>query len=175
MIRIYGKFLSKEQRKFLRAGIIYTLSYLVPDDIYLENCEVNVKISATTAEGDETETHGTCEFSVNDDGQKICDVWIFKGLINDEGEDIWAQLNELLYYLFHELVHCKQYLCGELTDISDKEYIFHGVKRKVPVDGDEEGYYNQPHEIEAYGRQQGLVARYHRKWKEENDDRRKRA
>lgn len=155
MVRLYGSFLTREERKFLRYGIKFTLDYLLPGGQH-ERARINVYIKDDEEQSDNM---GTCELVKGPDGSRVCNVWVHKGLISSH-KTMWLRFNELLYYLFHELVHIKQYLSGELKDIdNDQKYVFRGRIYKNPDDEDEDGYYTQPHEIEAYGRQQHLVQR----------------
>ena len=72
----------------------------------------------------------------------------------EEGEymidlDKSLKLRDMLTTLAHELVHVKQYECGELTQNSEDN---------IP-------YWDKPSEIEAYGREVGLFIT----WVEENN------
>ena len=72
----------------------------------------------------------------------------------EEGEyridlDRSARLKTMLTTLAHDLVHVKQYECGELTQNSEDN---------IP-------YWDKPSEIEAYGREVGLFIT----WVEENN------
>ena len=72
----------------------------------------------------------------------------------EEGEyridlDRSMRLRTMLTTLAHELVHVKQYECGELTQNSEDN---------IP-------YWDKPSEIEAYGREVGLFVT----WAEENN------
>lgn len=58
--------------------------------------------------------------------------------------------------LAHEMVHLKQYVLGEMIDLSPRECIWHGQHMKYGSDF----YWDSPWEIEAYGRQEGLYARW---------------
>ena len=76
------------------------------------------------------------------------------GIQMAEGEyridlDRSARLKTMLTTLAHELVHVKQYECGELTQNSEDN---------IP-------YWDKPSEIEAYGREVGLFIT----WVEENN------
>jgi hypothetical protein len=63
-----------------------------------------------------------------------------------------------LEMLAHEMVHVKQFATGELVDNpSGKTVKWQG--RRVAV-RDDDGYWTLPWEIEAYGRQPGLYARF---------------
>jgi hypothetical protein len=69
---------------------------------------------------------------------------------------------ELFMTLAHELVHVKQFACGELRFLESTGK----TKWKGKHVNDEElDYYDHPWEIEAYGREKGLFYRY----VEEND------
>ena len=73
-------------------------------------------------------------------------------------KSVRARLSIILMDLSHELVHVKQYLCGELRDYVDGTYAFLGKRYQPIPDGDFVGdeYYDSPSEIEAYGRERGL-------------------
>lgn len=64
----------------------------------------------------------------------------------------------LLKALAHEMVHVKQYRTGELKDLVRRANRVN-YKGEV-VDTKETNYYDQPFEIEAYGREVGLYRRY---------------
>jgi len=74
----------------------------------------------------------------------------------------WAHI--ILQTLAHELVHVKQYVTGELMMRK------HGLcwRKEVLVSGSTtlEEYFGLPYEIEAYGREKGLLAMFMIKWKE---------
>lgn len=67
-----------------------------------------------------------------------------------------------LRVLAHEMVHIKQYCIGELSDYKQKSkegYCkWKGVK--TPFSNTDESYWESPWEIDAYGREVGLIARY---------------
>lgn len=160
MVRLYGSFLTKDERKFLRYAIKFTLDYLLPKRQH-DRTRINVFIKDIPEDEKQSDEMGTCEFVRDEEGKRTCNIWVHRELIKDSTVN-WLKFNDLLYYLFHELVHVKQYLSGELKDIdNDQKYVFKGRVYKNPKDGDEDGYYTQPYEVEAYGRQQHLVARLH--------------
>ena len=64
----------------------------------------------------------------------------------------------MLSSLAHEMVHIKQFATGELVDNpSGKTVKWMGKRVSVR---DDDGYWTLPWEIEAYGRQPGLYARF---------------
>jgi hypothetical protein len=67
-------------------------------------------------------------------------------------------LERTLEMLAHEMVHVKQFATGELVDNpSGKTVKWQGKRVSVR---DDDGYWTLPWEIEAYGRQPGLFARF---------------
>ena len=67
-------------------------------------------------------------------------------------------LRRCLEILAHEMVHVKQFAIGELIDNpSGKTVKWQGKRISVR---DDDGYWTAPWEIEAYGRQPGLYARF---------------
>jgi len=69
-------------------------------------------------------------------------------------------LQRLIGILAHEMVHVKQFATGELVDNPSGKTVKWQGKRVTLRDDD--GYWTQPWEIEAYGRQPGLYARFRR-------------
>jgi len=67
-------------------------------------------------------------------------------------------LERTLLMLAHEMVHVKQFATGELVDYSSGKTVKWQGKRMSVRDDD--GYWTLPWEIEAYGRQPGLYARF---------------
>ena len=72
--------------------------------------------------------------------------------------DAGLNLERTLEMLAHEMVHVKQFATGELVDsLSGKTVKWQGKRVSVR---DDDGYWTLPWEIEAYGRQPGLYARF---------------
>jgi ABC-type uncharacterized transport system substrate-binding protein len=72
--------------------------------------------------------------------------------------DADLDLDRTLEMLAHEMVHVKQFAFGELIDNpSGKTVKWQGKRVSVR---DDDGYWTLPWEIEAYGRQPGLFARF---------------
>ena len=72
--------------------------------------------------------------------------------------DAGLGLQRTLEMLAHEMVHVKQFATGELVDNpSGKTVKWQGKRVSVR---DDDGYWTLPWEIEAYGRQPGLYARF---------------
>jgi hypothetical protein len=64
---------------------------------------------------------------------------------------------QTLITLAHEVVHLKQYAKGELTDQTTRNNV---RWKKREIDEQTIHYFDLPYEVEAYGREWGLYARY---------------
>jgi len=74
---------------------------------------------------------------------------------------------EILLALAHEMVHLKQYAKGELKDIFRPARMVKWLGEKY--DSDNMDYWEQPWEIEAYGREKGLFIKFMGILKEDDD------
>jgi len=161
MILIRGHF-SKSDRTLIRYATKFTLDYLL-DDLYKKNCSIIINFSMPSEE--DKDNAGTCHY----DGtgkRKRCYIWVNKEFFKPEVKNQLKRTQLILEYLFHELVHVKQYLSGELVEIDDTRYCYKGEIFEEPKPGDSDGYYESPEEIEAFGRQQHLIERFKEHWKD---------
>lgn len=65
------------------------------------------------------------------------------------------RLKNTLLCLGHELVHVKQYVTGEMKDITASDCMYKG-QIYTNCDNEDENYWLAPWEIEAYGHEKGL-------------------
>ena len=72
----------------------------------------------------------------------------------------WAHI--ILQTLAHELVHVKQYVLGELKPVHNG-FVF---KKTLYSPNNLLEYFDQPFEIEAYGREKGLLVSFLDRWEE---------
>jgi hypothetical protein len=70
--------------------------------------------------------------------------------------DSSVSLRNILINLAHEMVHVKQWVCGEMYEYTDPNVV-RFLKKKVDISN--LNYYDYPWEIEAFGRQLGLFVR----------------
>jgi len=59
--------------------------------------------------------------------------------------------------LAHEMVHCKQYVTGQLREIKDGVTSWEGT---LMANNTPDNYWDSPWELEAYGRQPGLYYKW---------------
>jgi hypothetical protein len=95
----------------------------------------------------EIEEHGLCSIDDCDPYPRYFTIEIKNGL----------EYKEILGSLAHELVHVKQFARRELTNFDVNERAKYLGKRYKTDDID---YWDLPWEVEAHGREVGLVVRY---------------
>lgn len=69
--------------------------------------------------------------------------------------------HEILKTLAHELVHVKQYVLGELKPVNNG-FVF---KKTLYTPNTLLDYFDSPFEVEAYGREKGLLVAFLARWK----------
>jgi len=72
----------------------------------------------------------------------------------------WA--HSILRLLAHELVHVKQYVMGELK-LANNGFVY---KKTMYSPENLDEYFDQPFEIEAHGRERGLMNAFMMRWKD---------
>ena len=77
----------------------------------------------------------------------------------ERGDTEWG--HKILETLGHELVHVKQYLTGDLTGTSGVALYWKGTKFEVE---DWRDYFETPYEVEAHGRERGLLIGFLVQW-----------
>ena len=87
----------------------------------------------------------------------------YKTRIDDYGREMSDEehANEMFKVLGHELVHVKQYVMGELS-MRREGLCYRGVHYDVKTLTE---YFELPYEIEAYGREKGLLIAFLAFWK----------
>ena len=75
--------------------------------------------------------------------------------------DLTYSIRDVLITLAHELVHVKQYVLGELKPVHNG-FVF---KKTLYSPNNLLEYFDQPFEIEAYGREKGLLVAFLDRWK----------
>jgi hypothetical protein len=94
---------------------------------------------------------GVCGYCIHKDDDII--PYCIIGLDQDE--------TDIIETLAHEMVHAKQYATGELVDGGDHCY-WQGKKYPEATLGSID-YYFSPWEVEAYGKQVGLIRLYNQR------------
>ena len=152
MLGITGNLLSTEDKRFIRYATIYTMDYLVP-----RIDRSKYKIILDVSLDDKNNNSGECAFV----SERKVKIWIDASLLKTEFKTIFFRFDEKFFRCyFHELLHAKQHLTGELKNYPNRKYKFKGVMYKDYNDKDVEGYYMAPYEMEARAYEEWLWVRF---------------
>ena len=139
----------------------YALSNLIPSKRLRDNIMVNIHLRHHSNEGEasldeETNRYRPRSFRIVLDHHRMKT----NEMTGEERTDLeWFV--EILKTLAHELVHVKQYVLGELR-WRDAGLMYKGINHEP--DNLKE-YFELPYEIEAYGREKGLLYGFMLVWK----------
>lgn len=157
MLAITGNLLSTEDKRFIRYATIYTLDYLMPN---LNRKDYKILIDVSP-KGDRD---CMAECAPHYTGKKPCRkavVWVNETFLQTSYKNVFNRIDEnFRKFLFHELVHVKQYMTAELRDLPGDKYRFKGITYKSPDEEDLEGYYMAPYEMEARAYEDWLNVRF---------------
>ena len=161
-VRIHAKGLDKTFRLAMYGMIEYSMVKLIPSKRLRKSIEINVHVRKHPESGEAmvdefADRRRPRSFRVILDPSKM--------KYNDSGEertDAEVAL-EILKTLGHELVHVKQYVRRELTTDRYGALRYNGVHYSV---NNLLEYFELPYEIEAYGREKGLLIGFLAIWKD---------
>ena len=160
-IKVYTRNIDTRLKIALYAMTEFAMSRLVPSNRLRKNISIDVHLKHH-AEGGEammseyTNPRRPREFKVIVDHHRA----EYDDYGRKRTETEWG--HNILKTLAHELVHVKQYVMGELKCTT------HGMvyKRTTYSPDNIFDYFETPYEIEAYGREVGLLVSFLAKWKE---------
>ena len=160
-VKIHCKKFDTEFKMGLYAMVEFAMARLVESKRLRNNISIDVHFRHHSAEGEamidsHANTYRPREFRVIIDHHRLeKDSY---GRVRDTTE--WA--HEVLKTLAHELVHVKQYVMGELS-MRKEGLCYRGVHHNVDTLTE---YFELPYEIEAYGREKGLLVSFLAFWKD---------
>ena len=138
----------------------FALSNLIPSKRLRDNIEINIHMKHHSNEGEamlseETNRYRPRSFRVILDHHRMR----INEITGEERTDMeWFA--EILKTLAHEIVHVKQYALGELK-WRDAGLLYKGVNHEAMSLME---YFELPYEIEAYGREKGLLYGFLKVW-----------
>ena len=138
----------------------FALSNLIPSKRLRDNIEINIHMKHHSTEGEamlseETNRYRPRSFRVILDHHRMR----INEITGEERTDMeWFA--EILKTLAHEIVHVKQYALGELK-WRDAGLLYKGVNHEAMSLME---YFELPYEIEAYGREKGLLYGFLKVW-----------
>ena len=160
-IKVHARNIDDKLKVALYAMTEFAMAKLVPSKRLRNNVSINVHLK-------HHEEGGEAMLSEDADRYRPRD---FKVIIDHHQAEIddygrtrtdteWG--HTILRTLAHELVHVKQYLVGDLT-WRDKGMLWKGVMFAPEYLTDQ---LETPYEVEAYGKEKGLLVSFFVKWKE---------
>ena len=160
-IKVHARNIDTKLRLALFAMTEFALARLIPSRRLRNNLSINIHLKHHSEGGEAMMSENTNpkrprEFEVIVDHHRA-EIDNYNRTRTDTE---WG--HEILKTLAHELAHVKQYVMGELT------YRTHGmVWKKVTYSPDNIiDYFETPFEIEAYGREKGLLVAFLVSWSE---------
>ena len=160
-VRIYSRNIDKKLKIALYAMTEFAMASLVPSKKLRDNISIDVHLRKHDNAGEAKLAEHANRYRPRD----------FKVLLNhhdmekdDYGRERtateWA--HELLKTLAHELVHVKQYVMNELS-WRERGLLWKGRLYSPEHLGE---YFETPYEIEAFGRERGLLVCFLSRWSE---------
>ena len=160
-IKLHARNIDTRLRLAVYAMTEFALSRLIPSKRLRNNLSINVHLKHHSEGGEAMMSENTNprrprEFDVIVDHHRA----EIDNYDRTRTDTEWG--HEILKTLAHELVHVKQYVMGELT------YRTHGMvwKKETYSPDNIFEYFETPYEIEAYGREKGLLVAFLARWSE---------
>ena len=160
-VKIHQKNFDNEFKMALYAMVEFTMARLVESKRLRNNLSIDVHFRHHSAEGEamidrHANPYRPRHFRVIVDHHRLeKDTYD-----RVRGTTEWA--HEVLKTLAHELVHVKQYVMGELS-MRKEGLCYRGGHHNVDTLTE---YFELPYEIEAYGREKGLLVSFLAFWKD---------
>ena len=160
-IKVHARNIDSKLRVALYAMTSFAMAELVPSKRLRNNVSINVHLKHHEEEGEAKLEEYANRYRPRD----------FKVIIDHHRAEIddygrtrtdteWG--HTILRILAHELVHVKQYLVGDMT-CRTKGMLWKGVMFAPEYLTE---HLKTPYEVEAYGKERGLLVSFFIKWKE---------
>ena len=160
-IKLYARNIDNKLRTALYAMTSFAMAELVPSKRLRNNISINVHLKHHEEDGEAMLEEYANRYRPRD-FKVIVDH--HRAEIDDYGrtrtDTEWG--HTILRILAHELVHVKQYLVGDLS-WRDKGMLWKGVMFAPEYLTEQ---LKTPYEVEAYGKERGLLVSFFIKWKE---------
>ena len=160
-INLHARKIDIKVRAAIMAMGEFAMSRLVPSTRLRNNITLNIHLKHHVEDGEAmlsefTNPNKPREFKIIIDPYRA-EVDKFGRTLTDTE---WA--HSILKLLAHELVHVKQYVMGELKP-ANNGFVY---KKTMYSPESLDEYFEQPFEIEAYGRERGLMNAFLLRWKD---------
>ncbi len=159
-VRIYSRNIDSRLKVALYAMTEFAMATLIPSKKLRDNISINVHLRKHLNQGEAKLAKHANRYRPRDFKVYLNHHSMEKDDYGRERTDTeWG--HEILKTLAHELVHVKQYVMGELK-WRDAGLLYKGVNHDVMNLME---YFELPYEIEAYGREKGLLYGFLKVWK----------
>ena len=160
-IKIHARNIDNKLKVALYAMTEFAMARLVPSKRLRNNVSINVHLKHHEENGeamleDYADRYKPRDFKIIIDHHRA-EIDDYNRTRNDTE---WGHM--ILRTLAHELVHVKQYIVGDLS-WRDKGMMWKGEKFAPEYLTD---HLDTPYEVEAYGKEKGLLVSFFIKWKE---------
>lgn len=159
-VKIHCKKFDTEFKMALYAMTEFAMARLVESKRLRNNLSIDVHFRHHSAEGEAMIDHDTNPYRPRH-FRVIIDHHRLETDNYGRKRDVTEWAHEVLKTLAHELVHVKQYVMGELS-MRREGLCYRGVHYDVKTLTE---YFELPYEIEAYGREKGLLIAFLAFWK----------
>jgi len=153
IVKLHARNINLKCKAAIFAMTEYALSELIPSKRLRDNLMINIHLKHHSNEGEaklasETNRYRPRSFKIILDHHRM-----EKNEMTGEERTDMEWFVEILKTLAHELVHVKQYVLGELKT-RDVGLVYKGINHDAMNLME---YFELPYEIEAYGREKGLL------------------
>ena len=160
-INLHARKIDIKVRAAIMAMGEFAMSRLVPSTRLRNNITLNIHLKHHVVDGEAklsefTNPKKPREFKIIIDPYRA-EIDDFNRTLTDTE---WA--HSILRLLAHELVHVKQYVMGELK-LANNGFVY---KKTMYLPENLDEYFEQPFEIEAHGRERGLMNAFMMRWKD---------
>lgn len=159
-VKIHCKKFDTEFKMALYAMTEFAMARLVESKRLRNNLSIDVHFRHHSAEGEAMIDHDTNPYRPRH-FRVVIDHHRLETDNYGRKRDVTEWAHEVLKTLAHELVHVKQYVMGDLS-MRREGLCYRGVHYDVKTLTE---YFELPYEIEAYGREKGLLIAFLAFWK----------
>ncbi len=153
IIKLHARNINLKCKTAIFAMTEYALATLIPSKRLRDNLMINIHLRHHSNEGEAKLAEGTNRYRPRSFKIILDHHRMETNEMTGETRTDMEWFVEILKTLAHELVHVKQYVLGELKS-RDAGLVYKGINHEAMNLME---YFELPYEIEAYGREKGLL------------------
>ena len=161
IVKLHSRNLNLKCKAAIFAMADYALSELIPSKRLRDNLMIDIHMKHHSNEGEAKLASGTNRYRPRAFKIILDHHRMEKNEMTGETRTDMEWFVEILKTLAHEIVHVKQYVLGELKT-RDVGLVYKGINHNAMNLIE---YFELPYEIEAYGREKGLLYGFLLMWK----------